>query len=78
MLIFTANATLSAGNRGLYTVRDGAYGVAQRGIYSEASKGTYSIVLSSSNYYSGTDSKDETLIENTRLMLKTLKTFLPL
>jgi hypothetical protein len=50
------------------------------GIYGEAGKGAYSIVLSGDNYYSdvdkgdtiwysGTDSKDETPTENTRRIL---------
>ena len=69
----------------LCTVRDGAHGAAQGGIYGEASKGAYSIVLSGGNHYSdvdngdtiwysGTDSKDETPTENTRRMLEMLET----
>ena len=59
----------------LCTVRDSLHGVAQRGIYSEAGKGAYLIVLSDGNYhsnvdkgdiiwYSGTNSKDEMLTKN--------------
>ena len=73
----------------LCTVRDGAHGAAQGGIYGEASKGAYSIVLSGGNHYSdvdngdtiwysGTDSKDETPTENTRRMLEMLETPPPL
>lgn len=73
----------------LCTVRDGAHGAAQGGIYGEAGKGVYSIVLSGGNHYSdvdsgdtiwysGTDSKDETPTENTRRMLETLETPPPL
>jgi hypothetical protein len=70
----------------LCTVRDGPHGAAQRGIYGEAGKGAYSIVLSGGNHYSnvdkgdtirysGTDSKYETPTENTRRMLDSIVIF---
>jgi hypothetical protein len=70
----------------LCTVRDGPHGAAQRGIYGEAGKGAYLIVLSDGNHhsnvdkgdtiwYSGTDSKDETPTENTGRMLDSIVIF---
>ncbi|KAF2177663.1 hypothetical protein K469DRAFT_602517 [Zopfia rhizophila CBS 207.26] len=66
----------------LCTVRDGAHGSPQAGIYGEKGKGAYSIVLSGGNHYSdedngdsiwycGTDGKDSTPTENTQRMIET-------
>jgi hypothetical protein len=66
----------------LCTLRDGAHGSAQGGIYGEKERGVYSIVLSGGhNYgdedngdvikYSGTDSKDGKATENTLRMIET-------
>jgi hypothetical protein len=66
----------------LCTVRDGAHGSAQGGIWGEKEKGTYSIVLSSGSgyndvdqgdeiWYTGTNSKDSTPTENTTRMIET-------
>lgn len=64
----------------LCTVRDGAHGSPQGGIYGEKGKGAYSIVLSRSDYadedhgdtilYSGTISTDRTPTENTQRMME--------
>jgi hypothetical protein len=65
----------------LCTVRDGAHGAAQGGIYGEKQKGAYSIVLSGGNHYgdrdegneiwySGTDGKDFTPTENTTRLIE--------
>ncbi|KAF2032972.1 hypothetical protein EK21DRAFT_59783 [Setomelanomma holmii] len=63
----------------LCTVRDGAHGTPQGGIFGEKDKGAYSIVLSSGGYhdqddgdvieYSGTDGKDFMPTENTQHMI---------
>ncbi|KAF2470941.1 uncharacterized protein BDR25DRAFT_28376 [Lindgomyces ingoldianus] len=69
----------------LCTVRDGAHGAPQAGIYGEKDKGAYSIVLSGNAnykdedkgdeiYYSGTDSKDSTPTENTTRMIESCDT----
>ncbi|KAF2737162.1 hypothetical protein EJ04DRAFT_510512 [Polyplosphaeria fusca] len=66
----------------LSTVRDGAHGSPQGGIFGEKDKGAYSIVLSSGNkyededdgdelWYSGTDGKDYQPSENTLRMIET-------
>ncbi|ORY12415.1 PUA-like domain-containing protein [Clohesyomyces aquaticus] len=65
----------------LCTVRDGAHGSPQAGIYGEKGKGAYSIVLSGGTgyqdedngdeiWYSGTDSKNSTPTENTWRMIE--------
>ena len=71
----------------LYTVRDGPHGAAQCGIYGEASKGAYLIVLSNGNHhsnidkgdmiwYSSTDSKDKTLTKNIGCILNSIIIFI--
>lgn len=65
----------------LCTVRDGAHGSAQGGIFGEKGKGAYSIVLSGGNHYGdvdegeeilyrGTDSADSTPTDNTTHMIQ--------
>lgn len=65
----------------LCTVRDGAHGAAQGGIFGEKDRGAYSIVLSSGTgyhdldngdtiEYSGTESKDATPTENTHHLIQ--------
>ncbi|KAF2808173.1 uncharacterized protein BDZ99DRAFT_464069 [Mytilinidion resinicola] len=65
----------------LCTLRDGAHGSAQGGIFGEKDRGTYSIVLSGGHkygdedhgeeiWYTGTDSKDETPTENTKRLIE--------
>jgi hypothetical protein len=66
----------------LTTVRDGAHGSAQGGIFGEKEKGAYSIVLSGQGsyddvdngdeiWYSGTDGKDFTVTEATQRLIET-------
>jgi hypothetical protein len=65
----------------LCTVRDGAHGSAQGGIYGEKEKGAYSIVVAGGGgyddkdqgdelFYCGTDSKDSTPTEHTMRMIE--------
>ncbi|KAI8933759.1 hypothetical protein NX059_009472 [Plenodomus lindquistii] len=66
----------------LCTVRDGAHGAAQGGIFGEKDRGAYSIVLSGGGYhdvdngtsieYSGTESKDSTPTENTTHLITSI------
>jgi hypothetical protein len=68
----------------LCTVRDGAHGAAQGGIFGEKGKGAYSIVLSGGGYhdydagdsieYSGTEGKNFTPTENTLHLVKSSET----
>jgi hypothetical protein len=68
----------------LCTVRDGAHGAAQGGIFGEKEKGTYSIVMSGGGgyhdddhgdtiTYSGTDGRDFTPTENTLRLVESSK-----
>ncbi|KAF2100341.1 hypothetical protein NA57DRAFT_73951 [Rhizodiscina lignyota] len=65
----------------LCTVRDGAHGAAQGGIFGSSGKGAYSIVLSGGTgyqdrddgdeiWYSGTDGADFQMTENTKRMIE--------
>ncbi|KAI4953395.1 hypothetical protein J4E91_002242 [Alternaria rosae] len=73
----------------LCTVRDGAHGSAQGGIYGERDKGAYSIVLSGGNpyhdvdnggtiEYSGTEGRNSTPTENTLHLLKSAELVNPI
>jgi hypothetical protein len=68
----------------LSTVRDGAHGSAQAGIYGEKEKGAFSIIVAGGSgyddkdmgdeiYYSGTISKDDTATDATIRMLESYK-----
>lgn len=70
----------------LCTVRDGAHGSAQGGIWGQKGQGAYSIVLSGANYrrdrddgieiwYSGTASKNNEPTENTQRLMETCEEF---
>jgi hypothetical protein len=73
----------------LCTLRDGAHGVTQGGIYGQEGKGAYSIVLSGGNvygdrddgdeiWYRGTDGKGEgEITENTKRMIESYENKLP-
>ncbi|KAF2493601.1 hypothetical protein BU16DRAFT_528868 [Lophium mytilinum] len=65
----------------LCTLRDGAHGSAQGGIFGEKNRGTYSIVVSGGHkygdkdegeeiWYTGTDGTDETPTENTKRLFE--------
>ncbi|KAI4923652.1 uncharacterized protein J4E92_007626 [Alternaria infectoria] len=73
----------------LCTVRDGAHGSAQGGIYGERDKGAYSIVLSGGNpyhdvdngdiiEYSGTEGRNATPTENTAHLIKSAELLNPI
>ncbi|KAI4647466.1 uncharacterized protein J4E79_010324 [Alternaria viburni] len=73
----------------LCTVRDGAHGSAQGGIYGERDKGAYSIVLSGGNpyhdvdngdtiEYSGTEGRNGTPTENTAHLIKSAELLNPI